>query len=207
LASPDQLYWRAVLESLKRQSRPEAWRQAEAALRLAAPATLATPSPAVPLAPRALAWDEATRRLVARLNRRVNLAILPRPETAPSAWSVPSLAGDDRYGDCRDYALTKRAMLIAAGVPAQALSLAIVRTPQNELHMVLLMQTDRGEFVLDNRSAWITPWAQTGYRWLMRQAPGRAPLDWFTVASNDARAPAGPVQTSPQSEPLSLALN
>ena len=47
-------------------------------------------------------------------------------------------------GDCEDYVIAKRHEMIAAGYPAAALSIAIVRTPWNVRHAVLLLKP-RGE--------------------------------------------------------------
>jgi len=43
-------------------------------------------------------------------------------------WSYP----DDGYGDCEDYALLKRRMLIEAGWPREALLLTLVRGGDGE---------------------------------------------------------------------------
>ena len=43
-------------------------------------------------------------------------------------WNIPT----DGYGDCEDYALTKRRDLIAAGFPAQALRIAVVLTGETK---------------------------------------------------------------------------
>jgi predicted transglutaminase-like cysteine proteinase len=82
-------------------------------------------------------------------------------------WTIPT----DGFGDCEDYALTKRKALIAAGVPARALRMAVVRTRQGEGHAVLTIATDRGDFVLDNLSMDVRGWDATGYEWIARQNP------------------------------------
>ena len=93
-------------------------------------------------------------------------------------------------GTCRcrrgskDYVLEKRRALIAEGVPAANLSIAIVKTPRGETHAVLLVATDRGELVLDSLSDWIQPWWKVRYTWISRQAPGQQ-LSW--VAINQGR--------------------
>lgn len=205
-AKVDQRYWAAVLASLRsRSGSSTAWTVAEAAFEgrsaevsggstAAAPGEAVRSGPAEPLsAPKpsldVVSWTPATQRLVNSINRNVNAAILARPAAYELAtvdyWSAPTLVGADRYGDCKDYALKKREALIDAGVPAGALSLAVVRTPGNELHAVLLIATDRGELVLDNRSAWIVAWNQTGYRWEMRQVAGD-PFLWVSVAPRTA---------------------
>ncbi|MFN7389144.1 transglutaminase-like cysteine peptidase [Brevundimonas sp.] len=68
-----------------------------------------------------------------------------------------------------------------AGVPAEALSIAIVETRWGETHAVLLLASDRGEFVLDSLSPWVSRWDRVDYRWRERQARGGA-FDWVNVA-------------------------
>ena len=45
------------------------------------------------------------------------------------------------------------------------------------------LTTDQGDMILDNLSAWILHWDQTGYRWIERQTPGQ-PFDWRTVEAS-----------------------
>jgi predicted transglutaminase-like cysteine proteinase len=82
-------------------------------------------------------------------------------------WSYP----DDGYGDCEDYVLLKRRMLMKAGWPRSALLITVVRDKKGAGHAVLTVKTDRGEFVLDNQEAAILPWNKTGYRFVKRQSP------------------------------------
>lgn len=81
------------------------------------------------------------------VNREVNSAITYRGEEGDH-W-------DDgvAFGDCDDYALTKRNKLIAMGMPRGALPMAHV-LPHGELqmHIVLLVKTNYGFKVLDNRA-------------------------------------------------------
>ena len=68
------------------------------------------------------------------------------------------------------------------GTPlTSALSLAVVLTPRGERHAVLVLSTDRGDYVLDSLTPWIVPWRQSGYRWLERQVAG-ARDHWVMVA-------------------------
>jgi predicted transglutaminase-like cysteine proteinase len=41
---------------------------------------------------------------------------------------------------------------------------------KNELHAVLTVRTDRGEFILDNKTPEILFWYETNYRYLTRQS-------------------------------------
>jgi len=81
-------------------------------------------------------------------------------------WDYP----DDGYGDCEDYVLLKRRMLMQAGWPREALLITVVRDKKGDGHSVLTIKTDRGEFVLDNQEPRILAWNKTGYRFVKRQS-------------------------------------
>lgn len=108
------------------------------------------------------------------VNGAVNRAIKPMDDQhhygRPEYWNIPT----DGYGDCEDYALTKRRDLLTAGFPAPALRIAVVITQQNERHAVLTVATDRGDYVLDNLTNAIRNWDDTNYQWIERQDPSKA---------------------------------
>src|SRR4029078_2142983 len=81
-------------------------------------------------------------------------------------WNYP----DDGYGDCEDYVLLKRRMLMQAGWPREALLITVVRDKKGDGHAVLTVKTDRGEFVLDNQEPQVLSWQRTGYRFVKRQS-------------------------------------
>ena len=81
-------------------------------------------------------------------------------------WNYP----DDGYGDCEDYVLLKRRMLIQAGWPREALLITVVRDKRGDGHAVLTLKTDKGEYVLDNQNDQILLWSDTGYRFVKRQS-------------------------------------
>jgi len=118
---------------------------------------------------------------IAHVDLAINRAITPRTDMeafgVDNYWTLPLTDGPRAEGNCKHYALEKRRRLVADGVPADALSLAIVTTPANEVHAVLVISTDQGDLVLDNLTDAIRPWRQTSYHWLVRQTPA-APLRW-----------------------------
>lgn len=118
------------------------------------------------------------------INRSINREIPPASDAVRFGphdhWSLPS--DRDVSGDCEDYVLAKRQALIEAGVPIEALSIAVVETRRGEIHAVLLVATPQGEVVLDNLSPWIVSWRETDYRWRQRQQPGSA-LTWVQPAT------------------------
>jgi predicted transglutaminase-like cysteine proteinase len=128
--------------------------------------------------------DTGNWALLNRVNRSVNRRIRNASDLSNYGqldyWQAPS--GSSPRGDCEDYVLTKREELIAAGVPATALSIAIVETRWGESHAVLLVAGDTGEVVLDNLSSWISRWDRTDYTWRERQAPGSV-FEWVSVAA------------------------
>jgi predicted transglutaminase-like cysteine proteinase len=104
------------------------------------------------------------------VNRWVNQTIKPLTDLehwgVVERWSYPV----DGYGDCEDYVLLKRRMLIQAGWPREALLVTVVREKEDKAHAVLTVTTDKGDYVLDNKNADILPWTETGYRFLKRQS-------------------------------------
>ena len=127
---------------------------------------------------------EESRGKLVSINSVVNRSIAYREDRrnygVVNVWNLDEMGGT---GDCKDYALAKQQALIAAGLPREALRLAIVRTPKNELHAVLTVDTDKGDFVLDSINPVIMPWSDTSYSWLSRQSANN-PLQWATVATN-----------------------
>lgn len=123
-------------------------------------------------------WSQITR-----INDKVNRDITRRSDLqtygALDHWATPLLNGD-RYGDCEDYVLEKRRALIAAGLPASALSIAVANTSWGESHAVLLVATDQGDYVLDSLTPWILPWRKANLTWRERQVAG-APFRWAMV--------------------------
>ena len=105
-----------------------------------------------------------------RVNLWVNGHIKPMTDMehwgVVERWNYP----DDGYGDCEDYVLLKRKMLTQAGWPREALLITVVRDKKGDGHAVLMVKTDKGEFVLDNQIDEIRLWSDTGYRFVKRQS-------------------------------------
>jgi len=105
-----------------------------------------------------------------RVNKRVNDSIKPMTDMehwgVVERWSYP----DDGYGDCEDYVLLKRKLLMQAGWPRQALLITVVRDLKGEGHAVLTVKTDKGEYVLDNQEEEVLLWSETKYRFVKRQS-------------------------------------
>lgn len=144
------------------------------------------PRARIPLTP--ARWSE-----MVLINRTVNHAIEATSDESQfgerERWSMPILearrSGEIPRGDCEDYALEKRALLLDAGWTRDALALAVARLPRAGLHTVLIVQTGRGDFVLDNLHLLPQPSVALNYQWVSRQVGpelthwGRARLALF----------------------------
>lgn len=121
-------------------------------------------------APRDIELTAKAYKEIQRINGWVNHSIAPVSDSdhwsALDQWDYPT----DRKGDCEDYALLKRRMLIEQGFPRQALLMTVVKESNGDGHAVLTIKTNRGEFVLDNMSDAIKPWTMTPYRFVKRQS-------------------------------------
>lgn len=81
-------------------------------------------------------------------------------------------------GDCEDYALAKRAALLKAGADLDDLRLATCWCEDGGYHAVLVVTTDEGEFVLDNRYQDPMPRQLLPYKWDKIQKGHQ----WFAIA-------------------------
>lgn len=119
------------------------------------------------------------RQALSRLNRQINMSIRPRTDAAlygvNDYWALP-LSDHVGQGDCEDFVLEKRRALRAAGMPAAALSIAVVGTKTDVTHAVLLVNSDKGVLVLDNLTPGVQRLSQVQYRIIARQAFGSPSL-------------------------------
>jgi predicted transglutaminase-like cysteine proteinase len=123
-----------------------------------------------PSAPRDVVLSGQAWKDLVRINRSVNTNVKPMTDMdhwgVVERWNYP----DDGYGDCEDYVLQKRKMLMQAGWPREALLITVVRDKNNDGHAVLTVKSDKGEYVLDNQTDDIVLWSDTGYRFVKRQS-------------------------------------
>lgn len=121
-------------------------------------------------APQNIDLTPAAMRRIEGVNALVNSKVEPVSDAehagAPDAWDYPT----DGKGDCEDYALLKRRVLIEAGFPRAALLLTVVKDEHGDGHAVLMARTNRGDYVLDNLADEVKPWSQTSYRFVKRQS-------------------------------------
>jgi predicted transglutaminase-like cysteine proteinase len=137
-----------------------------------------------PSQPRDVVLTPKVWKDLVRVNKWVNETIAPVTDMehwgVVERWSYP----DDGKGDCEDYVLLKRRMLIKAGWPREALLVTVVRDNKGEGHAVLTVKTDKGDFILDNQEEQVLLWSDTGYRFVKRQSQSN-PNVW--VALGDPR--------------------
>jgi predicted transglutaminase-like cysteine proteinase len=118
-------------------------------------------------------------RTIVSVNRSVNKRIKPMTDFkhwgVVDRWDFP----DDGYGDCEDYQLLKRRLLVEHGLPRRAMRMTVVIDEQGEGHAVLMVRTDRGDFILDNKRMSVLPWKDTGYVFVKRE--GHDSLAWVSL--------------------------
>lgn len=126
-----------------------------------------------------LSGGQKTMALITAVNERVNASILPETDAdvygKDEVWAYPAVAGD-----CEDYVLLKRRILMNRGISPANLLITVVRKPDGEGHAVLTVRTKSGDFVLDNLNDAVRPWQETGYRFLKRQSSEHTG-HWVTI--------------------------
>ena len=104
-----------------------------------------------------------------RVNRVINASVSPATDLElygrEEFWTFPV-----GQGDCEDYVVLKRRILMNHGWPASSLLITVVRDEAGDGHAVLTARTRQGDFVLDNKVDDVRLWSQTPYRYLMRQS-------------------------------------
>ncbi len=122
---------------------------------------------------------------IEEVNSAVNTAVAPITDIElygkPEVWTYPAA----NKGDCEDYVLLKRRMLVQRGFPESTLLITVVRDENNEGHAVLTVRTDGGDFVLDNKRRDVVRWAETPYTFVKRQSE-KNPLVWISLLPPDS---------------------
>src|SRR5258708_7514208 len=124
-----------------------------------------------PSAPRDVVLSGQAWKDLVRINRSVNANVKPMTDMehwgVVERWNYP----DDGYGDCEDYVLQKRKMLMQAGWPREALLITVVRDKTKDGHAVLRVKSHKGQDVLDTQTDDSGLRSDTGYRSVQRQSP------------------------------------
>ena len=129
--------------------------------------------------PTHLALSPDRWNLIYQVNTFVNGKIAPVSDEElygkPEYWTFPTDAGD-----CEDYLLLKKRYLEGLGFPSDALLITVVLDEKSQGHAVLMVTTDKGDFVLDNRRNEVLRWSDTGYTFLKRQS-AEDPRQWVSL--------------------------
>jgi predicted transglutaminase-like cysteine proteinase len=135
--------------------------------------------------PQRLTLSDVRMQELLEINQLVNHAIAPVTDQklygVAEMWAYPY----DR-GDCEDYVLLKRRLLMERGWPASTLLITVVRDIKGDGHAVLTVTTSAGDLVLDNQEADIRFWRDTPYEYLKRQSKGD-PSRWVSLRQTDIR--------------------
>lgn len=105
----------------------------------------------------------------------INRKVRPSREVR-FAWDY----SNNGTGNCVQFALEKRRALIRRGWPTAALQLATAVTPDKVGHLVLVIDTTEGDWVLDNLRADVVRWGDLPYRWIARQQ-GASMENWVSA--------------------------
>jgi predicted transglutaminase-like cysteine proteinase len=120
-------------------------------------------------------------------NRSVNRLIQPVTDIelygVADMWILPTTKGD-----CEDYALLKRKILIEKGWPLSSLLITVVRDEKGEGHAILTARLSSGDYILDNKVDDLKLWTETPYQYVMRQSYLN-PRVWMSLDPRDATPP------------------
>ena len=129
--------------------------------------------------PAAIAMSPKVWQAIVGVNRRVNATIRAQTDQdhwgVPDSWDIPS----DGIGDCEDFQILKRKLLAESGLPRRAMRLTVVIDEKGEGHAVLTIRTDRGDFILDNKTNAVLPWHHTGYTFVKRES--QSAVGWVSL--------------------------
>ena len=129
--------------------------------------------------PAIIALTQETWKLMVDVNERVNATILPVTDQdhwgVADRWDYPT----DGVGDCEDIQILKRRVLIEAGLPRRAMRMTVVIDELGAGHAVLMVRTDRGDYILDNKRTAVLSWQETGYRYVKREGSEGTAWVWL----------------------------
>lgn len=134
--------------------------------------------------PAMIVLDAESWNAIVAVNAHVNASILSVTDQdhwgVADRWDYP----DDGMGDCEDIQLLKRRLLTQAGLPRRALRMTVVIDEMGAGHAVLMVRTDRGDYILDNKRNDVLPWHETGYRYVKRE--GAESEEWVWLGNQAA---------------------
>ncbi|MFY0690789.1 MAG: transglutaminase-like cysteine peptidase [Paracoccaceae bacterium] len=119
-------------------------------------------------------------KVAQRINRAVNRRVTQITDQSQyreeEVWALPTRRG----GDCEDFVLLKKRLLMSSGIAPERLLIATALDRRRNSHAVLILRTDEGDYVLDNLNNRMLHWKETGYIFLRLQNSD-APHSWSGV--------------------------
>jgi predicted transglutaminase-like cysteine proteinase len=144
---------------------------------------------------------EERAALLQQVNSHVNSTIREVPDLEQygrdDVWALPTSG----KGDCEDFALLKRKLLIERGFPASALAIDVGLTDDGEPHAVLTVSTTKGDYVLDNLHSAVLPADRSKFTAHSRQRGRR----FVAVSGEVSHRPTIDLPISTVSKPLKVA--
>ncbi|WP_134495428.1 transglutaminase-like cysteine peptidase [Microvirga pakistanensis] len=118
-------------------------------------------------------------KTIVSVNQRVNATV--KAVTDADHWGVVDIwdFAEDGRGDCEDFQLLKRRILAESGLPRRAMRMTVVIDELGEGHAVLVVRTNRGDYVLDNKTSSVLPWSRTGYVYIKRESQNQ--VGWVSL--------------------------
>jgi len=119
--------------------------------------------------PEIMPMTNNTLQIIEAVNHHVNRSISPRRDLDHwgkiDQWDLPT----DGEGDCEDYQLLKRKLLVEAGLPRRAMRMPVIdETGQG--HAVLTIRTADGDLILDNRVDAVLRVHEVAYEFIKRES-------------------------------------
>jgi predicted transglutaminase-like cysteine proteinase len=137
---------------------------------------------------------------IVAVNRRVNSRIKPITDKDHwgllDRWEFP----DDGMGDCEDFQLLKRRMLVERGLPRRAMRMTVVIDELGEGHAVLTIRTSRGDYILDNKTSAVLTEDQTGYVFVKRES--QDVVGWVSLGGRNSPTTTANRHWSGSADPL-----
>ena len=109
--------------------------------------------------------DSGRWRQISNIHNHINKSVVYKPDTQ-NIWQIAQ-----QTGDCEDFTLRYRAELLNKGWKSKNLLPALCKTPEGTHHMNLLVNTNQGIWVLDNRHNSIKPYTQVQCNYIALYQP------------------------------------
>ena len=129
--------------------------------------------------PEVIELTRETWAVINAVNEHVNTTIKPMSDR--EHWGVEDRwdYAEDGYGDCEDYQLLKRRLLVQAGLSRRAMRMTVVVDEEDAGHAVLIVRTNLGDLILDNKRQQILSQKETAFKFIKRE--GSDGLAWVAL--------------------------